>query len=531
MNGNGTVGSPPEGRSRETWQLRKPAVTGAAGLVATQHYFASEVGADELRRGGNAIDAAIAAGFAIATVEPWMSGIGGGGYMLVYLAAEDRTYTVEFPMVSPRRLDPADYALSGGRRVGDLFGWPSVLEDRNLLGYPAIALPGYVAGMALAHSRFASRPWAELLAPAIASAKAGMPVDWYATLLLSTGARDLLRFAESQRAYLPDRLPPVADWDGRTPRLQLGRLAATLERLASAGARDFYQGEIAASLVADLKAGGNRLAADDLAEYQAQITPAEEYRYRDATLWGPPSLTAGGTLRHALSLLAERWQPGPRPDAAAYLAYARALGDAFAFRLDNLGDTGEGKAPSCTTHISVADRHGNVVSLTQTLLSLFGSKVMLPGTGITMNNGIMWFDPTPGRPNSIRPGRRPLSNMTPTILRRADGTRTALGGSGGRRILPAVMQLVSFLTDYRLSLDAAFHTPRIDASGGETIAFDTALPAEIQAALAAELATDARPHGVYPVSYACPNAVTWQGPGRQEGCAFVASPWAMVAAA
>ncbi|MBM3489037.1 MAG: gamma-glutamyltransferase [Alphaproteobacteria bacterium] len=518
-------------RTRETWQLRKPAVGGAAGLVASQHYFASETGADVLRRGGNAVDAAIAAGFAIATVEPWMSGLGGGGYMLVYLAAEDRSYTVEFPMVAPRRLDPADYPLTGGRRLGDLFGWPTVLGDRNLLGYPAIALPGYVAGMGLAHERFARLPWTELLAPAIASAKAGMPVDWYATLLISTGARDLMHFDESRRVYLPDRMPPVVDWDGRMPRLKLGRLAETLERLAGAGAGDFYQGEIAASLLADLGAGGNRLAADDLAQYQAAITAAEQYSYRDATLWGPPSLTAGGTLRHALALLAERWRPTARPDAEAYLAYAAALSDAFAFRLANLGDTGEGKAPSCTTHLSVVDRHGNMVALTQTLLSLFGSKVVLPGTGITMNNAIMWFDPTPGRPNSIRPGRRPLSNMTPTLLRRADGSRTALGGSGGRRILPAVMQLVSFLTDYRLGLDVAIHTPRIDASGGETVAFDTALPADIQAALAARFATDGRPHGVYPISYACPNAVTWLRSGRQEGAAYVASPWAYVAAA
>ncbi len=158
--------------STETWTLTKPAVAGDNGLVASQHHTASEIGAQVLRSGGNAIDAAVAASLAIGTQEPWMSGLGGGGFMLVYLAAENKTYAVDFGMQSPKRLDPADYPLTGATG-SDLFYWPEVLDDRNLRGYHAMAVPGYVAGIALALDTFGTRSWADSLAPAIELAKQG----------------------------------------------------------------------------------------------------------------------------------------------------------------------------------------------------------------------------------------------------------------------------------------------------------------------------------------------------------------------
>ena len=140
----------------ETWNLTKPAVTGRHGLVASHHYRASEIGANILAEGGNAVDAAVAASLAIGTVEPWMSGLGGGGFMLVYLARENKTYAVDFGMRAPQTLDPKDYPLAQG--VGsDLFQWPAVVDNRNLLGFSAIAVPSYVAGISAALQRFGSR--------------------------------------------------------------------------------------------------------------------------------------------------------------------------------------------------------------------------------------------------------------------------------------------------------------------------------------------------------------------------------------
>ena len=522
----------------EHWQISKPAVETEGGLVASHHYLASEVGARVLASGGNAVDAAVAASFAIGTVEPWMSGIGGGGFMLVYLAGEDRCHAVDCGMVAPAGLDPATYPLAGGN-ASDLFGWPAVVEDRNLWGYHSAAVPGLVAGTAAALERFGTRSWSESLAPAIEMAERGMLADWYATLKIATEARILSGFEESRRVFLPDGFPPCGEWGRPPPSIPLGKLADTLRRLSEAGPRDFYEGAIAQAIAEDMAAGGSALDRNDLASYQARVLEAESGRYRDAQVHVAPGLTAGPTLLHALALLSERLASGEdadHPDGAAYLAYADSLFGSYAERLATMGDgdsAGDaGGQPSCTTHITVADKDGNLVTLTQTLLSLFGSKVMLPQTGVLMNNGIMWFDPRPGRPNSIGPGKRPLSNMCPAIATRDGGPNLALGASGGRRIFPAVFQLASFVLDYGMSLDQAFRQGRIDVSGGDRVTCDAALSEQIVDALGAAHPVDRAQHVVYPALYACPNAVTHDpASGRQSGAAFIASPWAKVTTA
>ncbi len=512
----------------ETWSVKKPAVQGSHGLVATQHHVASDIGAQVLAEGGNAVDAAIAAGLAISAVEPWMSGLGGAGFMLVYLAERDEVQCIDFGLVSPRHLDPADYPLTG-ETAGELFGWPAVAEDRNITGYSSIAVPGYVAGISRALEEFGTMTWADALAPAIALARDGMAVDWYATLKIASGAARLNSFEESRRIYLPDGFPPIGEWGGPLPRIWLGRLSETLLRLAEAGPRDYYEGDIAAAIVKDLAAGGSKIDAGDLAAYDARRLPALAQDYRDATVYAAPGLSAGPTLQQAFAKLSDRLAPGDAPDGEAFQTYARTLLDVYADRLETMGDSGEAREPSCTTHLSVIDSKGNIVALTQTLLSLFGSKVMLPETGIMMNNGIMWFDPRPDRPNSIGAGKRPLSNMCPAIVARADGFRYAIGASGGRRIMPAVMQLISFMTDYGMTVDEAFHQPRIDVSGSNLVAIDRVMRADSIAMLAENFETDVVQHGVYPALFACPNAVGGKvGSGEQTGAAFVMSPWAKV---
>jgi gamma-glutamyltranspeptidase/glutathione hydrolase len=453
--------------------------------------------------------------------------------MMVYLAAEKRVHCVDFGLVSAERLDPDDYPLSGVEAAGDLFGWPGVVENRNLVGYPSIAVPGYVDGISQALERYGSMRWADLLAPAIRSAEAGMTVDWYASLKILSGAVSLNKFDESRRVYLANGFPPIGEWAGALPQIRLGRLAETLRRLAEAGPRDFYEGEIAKALVADLQAGGSRISAADLAGFRARHHEVAPVAYREAKVWPAPGLSAGPTLKRALELAGASLKPaGGAPDAAAYKAYAAALQEAYRERLATLGDADEGRSPSCTTHLSVVDRDGNMVALTQTLLSIFGSKAMLPKTGVMMNNGVMWFDPRPGRPNSIGAAKRPLSNMCPTLAERGDGLRVALGASGGRRIMPAVFQLLSFLCDYGMDLDTAFHTPRLDSSGGDLVSIDRQAGTEVLAAMETAFVNTAEVHhSVYPALFACPNAVTLAPGGAQAGAAFVMSPWAEVAAA
>ena len=516
--------------AHETWELRKPAVHARDGLVATHHYAASAVGARMLAAGGNAIDAAVAASFAIGALEPWMSGLGGGGYMLVYLAGERRCYCVDFGMVAPRRLDPADYPLVSGADA-DLFGWPAVEGDRNVHGPLSVGVPGQVAGMSLALERFGSRRWAEVLAPAIELARGGLAVDWYATLKIAAEAGTLARYPASADIYLPGGYPPAAPWGGPLPRISLGKLAGTLERLAEAGAGDFYHGDIASGLADDARAAGCRLDGADLAAYRARIVPAETADYRGHQVHVAPGLTAGPSLQRALALLAASYAPAAQPDTGTWVAYARALARTYAERLAGMGE-GSSSAPTCTTHLSVVDRDGNMVSLTQTLLSVFGSKLVLPQSGVLMNNAVMWFDPRPGGPNAIGPGKRPLSNMCPLVVERSDGLRLAAGASGGRRIMPSLLQLVSFCTDFRMDLDRAAHQPRIDVSGVPWVTVDSRLPAAVAETLRADFPVELAEHGVYPALFACPNAVSHHAlTGAQEGAAYVTSPWAEVASA
>jgi gamma-glutamyltranspeptidase / glutathione hydrolase len=510
--------------SRQLELIKRP-VTSRAGAVAAQNQKAADVGAGVLASGGNAVDAAIATAFALAALEPWMSGLGGIGHMLVWDARQRRAHAIDFGAISARGLDPADYPLTG-RADLDLFGWPEVADGRNILGYASIAVPGQPEGMRAAHERFATRRWAELLEPAIALAEEGIEADWFATLVIANAAAPLARFPASAAWFLPDGGPPAIGWDGALPRLRNAALARTLRALSERGARDLYAGGLGAALAADLAAGGSRIDATDLAQFRARFTEPLDVAHRGRRLRMPAGLTAGPTLADALSRISGK--VGDRLDAGAVVAQALALSGASEVRLDTLGETRT--AAECTTHLSVIDRDGNMVALTQTLLSLFGSKVVLPETGILMNNGINWFDPRPGRPNSLGPGKRPLSNMLPVLGLDGEEPWLAIGASGGRRILPAIFQLISFQADFGLGLEAAFHHPRIDTSVAGQVVVDPRIAPETRAALARHFAVSEQARVPYPLPYACPIAVAIEGGGERVAMTELSQPWAGAAA-
>jgi gamma-glutamyltranspeptidase/glutathione hydrolase len=505
--------------------LTKPAVQAAGGIVAAQHRRAAEVGAQVLREGGNAVDAAIATSFALAVLEPWMSGIGGGGAMVVYQAAADRQRVIDFGMRAPASLQLSDYPLTGQGVASDLFPWAQVRDDRNIHGPYAVAVPGLIDGLRIAHERFATKAWSALVEPAVALADEGLLIDWFATEAIASAAADLRRYPASRDMWLVDGLPPVPAWSART-QVRVGQkaLAATLRRLAAAGPRDFYEGALARSIASELRDAGGRLTAQDLAQFHARELDPLAIPYRNTVVHATPELTAGPTLRHVLRLLSERLRPGRQPDATTYTAYARSLQEAYAARLTQMGDVDGARAPACTSHFCVVDRAGNMVALTQTLLSIFGSRLTLPESGMLLNNGIMWFDTEASRPNSLAPGKRCLTNYTPVIAR-GEHFCLALGASGGRRILPAVTQLLSFVADFRMTLDTAFHAPRIDASEGGLVIGDAALPAAAHEALAGEFEYVRMHRQTLPFKFACPSAVM-RSAGSNYGATEIASPWA-----
>jgi gamma-glutamyltranspeptidase/glutathione hydrolase len=490
------------------------------GVVAAQSRRAAEIGVGVLSCGGDCIDAVIATGFALGVLEPWMSGVGGGGAMVLYRAKEDRYEVIDYGMRAPFGLRVEDFPLIGEGAASDIFPWPRVKDDRNLHGALSIAVPGVVAGMEEAHRRYAIMPWRDLLAPSVGLAGDGLLVDWWTALAIGSSASDLRRYPATAAAYLKDGLPPQPQWGIRSAvTLPQDRLKATLSHLAEKGPRDFYEGDLARLIASDIQAAGGSLSVSDLAAFRAHPREPLKIPYRGGTVYATPELTCGPTLAHALRLLQRDWQ-GDRgePDLAAYTAYALALQSAYRERLKDMGDAdgrralgAEYLAPSCTTHFSVVDRHGNMAAVTQTLLSSFGSKFVAPQSGIILNNGIMWFDPTPGGPNSLAPGKRCLTNYTPVVARTAEGKRLALGASGGRRILPAVTQILSFVMDFGMELDAAIHQPRIDASEGATVIGDMRMPQQLRDGLRRHFDYEEARAQTYPGKFAFPSVVLREG--------------------
>ena len=335
--------------------------------------------------------------------------------------------------------------------------------------------------------------------------------------MIAAAASGLRQHPESARIYLPDGLPPVPPYRGDPAFIVQGALPATLERLQLAGLRDFYEGEIAAALVADIADAGGVLSLDDLRGCRARISPAAEMAWRGRALQYAGGLTAGPTFCRVLAALPE---PGSAtPDAAWFATVAKELRAAYAERLAQAGE-------GCTTHLTVCDAEGGVVALTSTLLSSMGSDLVLPQTGVLMNNGVMWFDPRPGRPNSIAPGRRPLTNMCPVILREGDTPILAAGASGGRRILASVLQMLAFVADFGMDPETAAQHPRIDVSDPDMIMADRRLGADVLAALREAGPTVTAEHAVRPANFACPNLVLLRPDGERVGVSDAMSPWA-----
>ena len=361
----------------QNWHVRKPLARSRGGVVATQNRIAGEAGARVLAAGGNAVDAAVATGFALAAVEPWNSGLGGVGFMLVYSAKENRVSVVDFGPISPRRLDPGAYPLVGdGKTTRDLFSWPSVKDDRNVHGPLSIAVPGHPDGLGLALEKFGTMKFAEVLKPAIELAERGIAVDWYLTLKVATMAKELGRYPTTREIWLRDGLPPVTAAGAPLERLKLKGLAQTMKRLAAAGRRDFYEGDIAASIVKDMKAMGGVLNAEDLRNFRARVVEPIITDYHGMQFALAPGLTAGPSMKFALDELSGKRFRRNGPHADAFIAYAEVLRKAYSVRLSTMGETADRRDPSTTTHLNVIDRRGNMVALTQTLLSVFGSKVV-----------------------------------------------------------------------------------------------------------------------------------------------------------
>lgn len=511
-----------------TWTPQKTVAEGRGGMVAAQHVAAAQAGADILDAGGNAVDAAVTAALVLSVVEPWLSGIGGGGFMVRRDGPSGAVQALDFNMVSGGTLEPDAYPLEPGRD-GDWFDWPSVVGNRNLIGPLSICVPGAVAGLAEALRSHGAISWAEALAPAIAEAEAGFRVDWFAELCLAIDAANLATDPGSAALYLPDGLPPRLPEGRAAMRLPIPAKAATLRRLAEAGPEDFYTGQVARALMADLAALGAPLTAEDFAVYRPEWVDPLRVGYRDAVFHTVPGLSGGPAFAATMAQLADdaaMCAAGRNaPTADHYAAFARAIRAAYSDRLTHAGHAARaGVDPGCTSHVSVVDAQGTAVALTNTLLSRFGSKVTSPGTGVLLNNGMMWFDPRPGQPNSIAPGVKPLANMCPMVAELPGGAVMAMGAAGGRQIMPTLAQIASFTVDFGMDAGAALRQPRIDASG-PTIRVDALAPEGTAGRIARHHDVEVVEDTLYPVQFAIPSVAVHRSEGAAQGMVHPNHPW------
>jgi len=510
--------------NKNSLHVAKGEVIAKGGMCVAEHPLAAKAGAEILLEGGNAVDAAVACAFAVGVVEPMMSGIGGGGAMLVHLAEENRCVAIDFLPRAPRRASPDMYRLVSNEPAFNLFGWPAVEGDANMLGHRSVMVPGAVAGLCLGHARYGRLPLDRVMEPAIRLAEEGYVVDWYICTMIASLARRLRQYAETASIFLPDGLPPSANVRTYLPAepLRQSDLAETLRRISRNGPGEFYTGETARILVHDMADNGGLIDAEDLVAYQPTVSESLLHgSYRGFDLVTMPEPTGAVTALETLNIL-ERFEL-PRDgfgssdalhlmieaqriaflDRFANLASAehaapgwRRLVDkdfakhrAQAIRLDNADTDATGvKLPAgdggCTTHLCAADADGNLVSLTNTVGDLFGSFVTPPNTGVLLNNGMVWFNPEAGHPNSVGGGKRPLSNATLFLGYHDGAPYMALGAPGGRRVITSILQVIAHHVDFGMTLQEAIAAPRVHCEG-PIAQVDDRLPAESLSALEA----------------------------------------------
>jgi len=505
-------------RERENWALTTPAARSNNGVVASQHRVAAQAGAAQLDAGGNAIDAIVATAYALNAVEPWMSGLGGAGFMVIWLAKEQRAVALDFQGVLAGDTRLEDYPVDPNLPATPM-GFPGVVDNANIEGYRSITVPGAVAGLDHALSRFGSKQRADVMAPAIELAERGLHVDWFTSLQIGVCARTLARDPISASIYLPGGHPATPE-----SRLRIPNLAETLREIAEGGAETFYRGALAERIVADLQAGGSRISRADLAAYEVFEYAPMVAEHRGYTLYTPGEVSGGLRQREMLAHTCNAMPTPPEnPTPETWLAYAEALehcwkrhkirngvlpatDDGVPVETDGAIDIENG---ACTSSMSSVDAEGNMVALTYTLLNRFGSGVTLPSTGMLMNDSVSYFDPRPGYPTTMAGGKRiNSSNMCPTLAVKNGEARFSAGASGGNLIMPAVTQVAALMMDFDMDVEAAVHHPRLDASYRGSVRIDPRFSPETLAKLGVRFELEIAQQLVFPKLYACVSAVS-----------------------
>ena len=452
-------------------------VIGKGGMVSSQRALASRIGADILRQGGNAVDAAVATGLALAVTLPRAGNLGGGGFMLVHLAQQNKTIAIDYREMAPKAAHRDMFLDADG----------TVDQRKSRFSHLSSGVPGTVAGLAHALEQYGTMSWKQVVAPSIKLAEQGITVSYDLSENLKSRRAWLTANPATAKAYYKKSGVPYEPGEV----LVQPDLAWSLRQLAERGPEAFYSGEIARKIAAEMKAAGGLITLDDLSNYRVAERPVVSTAYRGYQVVSMPPTSSGGVHIAQMLNILEHFSVGEMgagsADATHLLAEVMKL--AYADRSEYLGDPDHYQVPvkgltskayagelakgismaaakasadirpgnplpyesPDTTHFSVMDAQGNAVSNTYTLNFSYGSGIVIPGTGILMNNEMDDFSAKPGVPNafglvggeanSIQPTKRPLSSMTPTMIFRDGKPFVVTGSPGGSRIITTVLQV------------------------------------------------------------------------------------------
>ena len=511
--------------------------------VAAAHEKAVEAGLRVMEEGGDACDAAVAVSLALGVVEPFYSGLGGGGVSLIWREDEKRAGFVDFSNECPLGMEPGIFECDeNGKHTG----------QAHSRGHRSVLTPGLLRGLEAIHGEYGRRPWSDLFESAIRLADEGFEVGWFYRL-----QQEESRFRELCAAYPELRRIHSASGEplAEGALLRQPDLAGTLREIAKKGADAFYGGALAKAVVDEVNSGGGYLGASDLFNYRVRWMAPLVSSYRGHRFLTAPPPSSGLILIQILNFLEALLSEWDEADEAARgLAFARAMGAAFRDRFSVYGDpyhydmpverllskeyaataiSGERSStvhvhdmePGSTTHFTIMDPQGNVVCQTQTLGMGWGSGVVPPGTGVILNNHTNWMDPRPGRGNSLGAGKRPMAGYAPTLVFKGEKLRLGVGSPGSYRIPTAVAQVILNLFYRKMTLQEAVEAPRMHLDIGPMHAEDTVDGAVLESLRRSgfEVSAYAYPHhffgGVHAVHVEDDGLLTAFGDPRRAGSA------------
>jgi gamma-glutamyltranspeptidase/glutathione hydrolase len=509
-------------------------VVAERGVATGGHEKEAEAGVRILQQGGNAVDAVVAAAFTGFVVEPSSCGLGGYGRMSLFLAERREFVTIDAYVRAPQKSRPDMFEIDSS--VPYLYyGHPQTVGGKSQRGYLAAAVPGAVAGLCAAHEMFGRLRLAQVLEPAIEAAEAGLPVSWSLALMIRDRLEVIRELPHTAALLLRNGDPPRAanPWQAGD-RLDMTDLARTLRLIGEQGPAAFYAGPVAEAIEREFASGGGILTAADLAAYRPKIMRENPARYRDHDYISAYDQVA----YEALNILDQFDLRALGPDSVEFRHLAaEAVGHAFVDNMVHYGDPDFARSPvnglasrafaverargirpdraaprpilagnpwpyeaaadapevlpaeptiaqlAGTTQMAAADQAGNLVTLITSLTGSFGSMVLVPGTGVILNNSMQNFDPRPEHPNCIQPGKMPIFAAPPIVASR-DGQAVFGGcGSGGYRIETGVLHAMMYALDFGLTAQPAVDGLRVHCQGQATYV-DSRLPAEVQARLA-----------------------------------------------